>query len=363
MASERSSSSRATGAGKAVTMKVIAAQAGVTQATVSMSLANNPRIPEATRKRIRAIADKLNYRTNPYVAALMRMRRQGRGRTDRPVIALVSGLQDATAWRTGTGVGNTVRQMREGAIERATLRGYDAQDFWLHQAGMSAERFGRVLYHRGIHGLLLGPLGAGEPPPELNWAHFAAVRLGVPLPALSITSVCNDHFFSSLQVMRECHRLGYRRAGLVILRAHRERFHARWDGGLMAGRLLLPEMSLAQTLWLEQWSDLSPLQRWLTEEKPDVIVSPSTDVLQTHLVKLGWKVPADIGFASLACPELGHAGSGIWQNGRLLGATAIDQIISMLEYNERGLPEQTRVTMVEGVWNEGRTLRPQRATR
>lgn len=39
-----------------VTMKTIAAHAGVTQATVSMSLANNPRIPTSTRERIQAIA-------------------------------------------------------------------------------------------------------------------------------------------------------------------------------------------------------------------------------------------------------------------------------------------------------------------
>jgi hypothetical protein len=29
----------------------------------------------------------------------------------------------------------------------------------------------------------------------------------------------------------------------------------------------------------------------------------------------------------------------------------------MLESNERGLPQQTRVMMVEGVWNNGQTLR------
>jgi hypothetical protein len=67
-------------------------------------------------------------------------------------------------------------------------------------------------------------------------------------------------------------------------------------------------------------------------------------------------VPRDIGLASLACPEMNHVCSGIWQNGRLLGATAIDSIISMLEHNERGLPVQTRVVMVEGVWNNGQTL-------
>ena len=59
---------------KSITMKTIAAQAGVTQATVSMSFANNPRIPAATRARIRGIADRLGYRPNPYVSALMRSR-------------------------------------------------------------------------------------------------------------------------------------------------------------------------------------------------------------------------------------------------------------------------------------------------
>ena len=48
-------------------MKTVAAQAGVTQATVSMSLANNPRIPLATRERVQAIARELGYRPNPYV--------------------------------------------------------------------------------------------------------------------------------------------------------------------------------------------------------------------------------------------------------------------------------------------------------
>ena len=64
-------------------VKSIAAQAGVTQATVSMSLANNPRIPAITRERIQAIARKLNYQPNPYVSTLMRIRRQGKPLKDK----------------------------------------------------------------------------------------------------------------------------------------------------------------------------------------------------------------------------------------------------------------------------------------
>jgi len=337
-------------------MKTIAAQAGVTQATVSMCLANNPRISVATRARIRAIAERLGYRPNPYVSALMRVRRQGRTNTDRPVVALVNGLDSADGWQKTSSA--TVRQMREGAIERASLRGYQAQEFWLHREGMSAERFSGMLHHRGIQGLLLGPLVAGAPPPALHWENFSSVRLGVPLPSLTIASVCNDHFFSSLQVARECYRRGYRRPGLLLLRMHRQHFHARWDGGLLVGRHLIPKFKQAKTLVLEDWDHMEPIADWLEKEKPDVIVSPSSDALLAHLKGLGLRVPRDIGIASLACPEKNHVCSGIWQNGRLIGALAIDSIISMLEYNERGLPEQTRVVMVEGVWNNGQTLRP-----
>ncbi|MDB6116035.1 MAG: LacI family transcriptional regulator [Lacunisphaera sp.] len=338
-----------------VTMKTIAAQAGVTQATVSMCLANNPRIPPTTRARIRAVADRLGYRPNPYVSALMRIRRQGKGHHEKPVIALVNGLESAAAWRDTAPP--TVRLMREGAIERAALRGYRAQEFWLHQEGMSADRFSGMLHARGIQGLLLGPLAFGAAPPALKWEHFSAVRLGVPLLALTITTVCNDHFFSALQAVRECHKLGYRRPGLVILRSHRERFLGRWDGGLLVGRHLLAGLKPVQTLLLDDWKDLSRVAAWLRREKPDVLVSPSVDELQPHLKRLGWRVPQDLGLASLACPKLDHACSGIWQNGALIGATAMDTLISMLERHERGLPEQAHTFMVEGIWNPGRTLR------
>ncbi len=336
-------------------MKTIAAQAGVTQATVSMSLADNPRIPAATRARIRAVADRLGYRPNPYVSALMRSRRQGRPRQDHPVLALINGLDAERGWRETPSL--TVRQMREGAIARAEQLGYRTEEFWLHRDGMSAERFSGMLHHRGIQGLLLGPLVVGAPPPALAWEHFSTVRLGVPLPSLTITSVCNDHFFSSLQVARECYRRGYQRPGLLLLRQHRQHFHARWDGGLHAGRHLMPKFKPTRTLLLEDWEQLEPVARWLEREKPDVIVSPGTDNLLHHLEKLGRRVPRDLGLASLALPERNHGCSGIWQNGRLLGATAIDAIVGLLERNERGLPEQTRVIMVEGVWNEGQTLR------
>ena len=346
-----------------VTMKSIAAQAGVTQATVSMSLANNPRIPPTTRERIQAIAKKLGYHPNPYVSTLMRLRRQGKPLKDKPALAFVCAQRTADGWRNHQSL--TIRQMREGAIERATLRGYRAQEFWLHRDGMSNERFCEMLHARGIQGLLLSPLADGDPTPALRWEYFAAVSLSVPLPALTISTVCNDHYFSSLLAVRECHRRGYRRPGLALRNVHQHRFQGRWQAGYLVSGEMMPDLTLVKPLFVNDWDAAAApqLARWLKREKPDVIINLGGAPLHDLLTRAGWRVPQDIGFAWLACPRLGDPLSGVWQNGRLTGAMAVDTLISMVERHERGMPEQATSLMLEGRWNEGRTLRPLQSAR
>lgn len=336
-----------------VTMKTIAAQAGVTQATVSMSLTNNPRIPLATRERIQAIAKKLGYHPNPYLVTLMRLRRHGKQAQDRPVLALVCCQRTVNGWRDHPAP--TLRHMREGAFERATFRGYRAQEFWLHREDMSNERFSEMLYARGIQGLLLGPMGENEAPPTLRWEHFAAVSLSVPLPALNITTVCNDHYAAALQAMRECHRLGYRRPGLVVRQHHRNRFQGRWEAGYLVGSEMLPELKITEPIYLANATD-ERIFPWLRRTKRDVLISSLSDLSPEWLGRGGWRVPQDLGLAMLATPEPEAPLSGIFQNGRMIGALAVDTLISMIERHERGLPEQATTLMVEGRWNAGRTL-------
>jgi DNA-binding LacI/PurR family transcriptional regulator len=340
-----------------VTMKSIAVQAGVTQATVSMSLANNPRIPQVTRERIQAIAKKVGYHPNPYVSTLMRIRRTGKPLKDKPALAFVCAQRTADGWRNHPAA--TIRQMREGALERTTLRGYRAQEFWLHRDGMSNERFSEMLHARGIQGLLISPLADGDPPPALHWDYFAAVSLSVPLPALTITTICNDHYFSSLQAVRECHRRGYRRPGLVLLNTHQHRFQGRWQAGVLVAGQMLPGLTPAAPLYVETLETGAPaILRWLKREKPDVIISPGGPVLHDILVRAGWRMPRDLGLVWLACTGPAEPISGIWQNGRMIGALAVDTLTSLVERHECGLPAQATTLMVEGQWNEGRTLRP-----
>lgn len=336
-------------------MRDIAAKAGVTHATVSMSLANNPSIPPGTRNRIKALAEAMGYQPNPYLSTLMRLRSRRKPLNENPVIALVCAYDRPDGWRRA---GPTIRQMREGAIERAALRGYKAQEFWLHQNGMSNARFSDMLHARGIEGLLLGPLANNAKPPALKWVDFSVVCLSVPSPLLTVTTVSNDHYLSCLQTIRQCHRLGYRRPGLIILRSQHDRMQGRWEAAFMMEQHFLPGLELTRLLLVDDdWKDYAPLQVWLKNERPDVIITSVGDRVFSILQKNGWRIPEDIGLANLACPELGHRVSGCYQNGHLAGATAMDALISMIERNEKGLPEQSVTLMIESRWNPGKTLR------
>jgi DNA-binding LacI/PurR family transcriptional regulator len=340
-------------------MQHVAELAGVSSATVSMCFRNHPDVSDATRKRVLEIARKLKYRPNPYLSVLMRSRRYGKTPLGSPVVALVCLGEKPEHFRNS--VSATVRQMFHGALSRAEDQGYVGQEFWIRQDGMSAERFSRMLHARGIRGVLLSPLPDNTEPPELKWDWFSAVGLGVPFKDLTVPTVCNDHFFSSYRAVQECARLGYRRPGLVLRKSHHDRFHGRWESGFAAAQAATSPTELTRPLFVDDWNNLPEFSKWLIEQRPDAIIALGCEHVERYLVELGVQVPRDLGLVGLSRPELGDRYSGIYQNGELTGASAMGMLIGMMERNETGLPKQASTLMIEGLWNNGRTLRAQPA--
>ncbi|HVW21739.1 MAG TPA: LacI family DNA-binding transcriptional regulator [Opitutaceae bacterium] len=340
---------------ESVTMKEISVQAGVSQATVSLSLANHPRIPAATRGRIQALARKLGYRTNPYVAALMRSRRRGRPLPGRPVLAVICAQDRPDGWRTAPG--HTMRQALEAALRQAAARGYEGQEVWLHKDDMSNARFSEMLRARGIQGVLLGPLPPGETPPELRWDFFSVVRVGVPLHTLPLRAVCHDHFYGSMTAVQECLRLGYRRPGLLLLESHNANLQHRWEAGFRSALAALATGQRLAPLVCPHWPEGKALRDWLHRRRPDVIITPDHETVGRALASIGCVVPGDVGLVSLACPEEGGRITGIHQNGRLIGASAADMLIDLVERHERGYPAHGTALMIEGRWVPGQMVR------
>lgn len=326
-------------------MKDVAAAAGVARSTVSMALRNDRSIPEATRRRIFAVAEKLGYRTNPLVSALMTSLHERRLRQRHTVLAYVTTDPEFAPWRSY----RMFIEMQEGARDRAAEMGYRLEEFALRAPGMTPKRFTQVLRTRGILGLLIAPLPHQERSIELELADFAVMGIDMSVASPSIERVSNDHFQSALLAFAECRKLGYRRIGLIVSQELSERLENRWLAAFHFAQSQLPPAQRVEPLLPPRTGDiLAAMPAWCARERPDVIIMSELDPHGRY------PVPPRVGLVSLSLeePDLGRV-AGIFQDNRRMGAIAIEHLVARLERCEFGPDDRGRVNLVAGRWLAG----------
>lgn len=196
-----------------VSMQDIARAAGVHQTTVSLALRHHPRIPAATQQRVQAVADRLGYRPNPLVAALMASRRR-RGWGDvQAVLAYVTGDPPTSI---GGPFNRGYSDLFEGAQLRAATPGYRLENFWLGDPKMTRARFNSITTTRGIHGLLVAPLQRKTTNLDLDWDRFSSVAYGYSLAAPDLHRILPDFYHSMQTALHQCLAAGFRRPSLVL---------------------------------------------------------------------------------------------------------------------------------------------------
>jgi LacI family transcriptional regulator len=341
----------------AVTLQDVAERAGVHRSTVALALRDHPRIPEDTRRRIRALADKLGYRQNPLVAALMRARRSGRG-VRHVTIAFVTNYPTRHGWRPEH---HQRPDFFPGAVARGLELGYKLEPFWLAEPGMNPSRFGEILATRGIHGLILGRLPPGQHAVELPWARFSSVALGMTLRSPRLHRVTENHFDTAWQAMQQCLARGYRRIGFAFTEANDSPFVGdRWIGAFLQQQLKLPARD---RLPLCPGSPATPEEfaRWFERHQPDALLVNHAPPTHEWLQRLGKSVPRDVGLVELEDhPE--HGSAGVYYDPAKVGALAVEMLVGLMQRNEKGVPQDQHEVLLSGEWREGKTL-PDRLSR
>lgn len=337
-----------------VNMREVARLAGVSIATVSKSLSNKQDVSSATREHVLAVCARLGYKTNPLVAALMRSRRQRTSPTGGLTIAYVTAFTTADGWRRHPFP--IFRQLFTGAEARARERNYRLEHHWLFRDGMSNQRFSQILEARGIRGVLLAPVPDTHTSITPNWSAFSVAALGLTPSTRQFHRVSTDYCQSMLLAMDHCRQRGYRRPGLAARLETVARLEYRWEAafGIARERLGLPDA--VQPLIVDEWTKQN-VDRWLRQARPDVVIGPVLGRLEELITSSGMRVPDDIGLVGLLVPKTGDRLTGVLQDGEILGATAIDQIISQMERNEIGIPDHPVTHTMLGRWNTGRTIR------
>lgn len=336
------------------TIRELAALIGCSHTTVALSLRNNPRIPEETRKRIQALAKKHGYRRDPLVSSLMTQLRTTRRVRARPKIALITWWDAPDAWRQN----ERGKRQHQGILARAHALGYDIEEFWGRAPGMTQTRLGRILHARGIQGIVF--LATLTPRGRIlfNWKLFAVAAASYTIFRKDVHRSSHNYAQGMTLALRELRHLGYSRVGYASELADEERVNNAWLSAytgaqyLRHGAIPIPPL-LAPTL------DPETLGAWCETHRPQVVLGRSDQTLIT-LRKLGYRVPEDIGFASLDLLSGIETSAGVDQLREAVGARAVELVVEQLENNARGLPEHPKTVMIDGTWCAGATLRRMR---
>jgi len=337
-----------------ITMKDVAVRAKTSVATVSKSLRGVPTIPVHTRERIQKTAEQMGYRLHPYISALMRNRRKRRAAVAQaPTLAYVTAYPTENGWQREA----FFRSLHAGAQTRAETRGYVLQPFWLYRDDMSNERFSEILWARGIRGIFLSPFPRLGMEINLEWDKFSVVAHGLSLAHPVFHRTSNDHFQSMMLAMHECRRRGYVRPGFALDAPTTERLEFRWEAAYrMFGEKLGFQMKIPPLLLGARWEP-DRLCRWIRQTKPDVVITLLLEEQVRELTKRGLKIPEEVGLVSLSVAQPDSPLAGVFQDPFAMGEVAVDQLITMVERNETGIPTEPITLTLGGHWNPGRTVR------
>ena len=330
------------------TTRLVAAKAGVSSAAVSLALRNHPRISVKTREHVKRVAASLGYRPDPHVAKLMHHLRMNRPPAFQSTICALTTIPEEQEL-------SYLREILKSARQRAEALGHGFMVMHIDDAVERRPDLQRVLRSRGVEGLLLAPMLRPRAFTKLlDWRNFSVVSATNGVIAPEFHRVVPHQFSNMLALCERLAQRGYRRIGIVEPAEHDLSVNHGFSAAV-AWQNLLGGTERVMPLIYEgpAPADLRP---WFKREKPDAIIVSGDASGRAVAQELGLRIPGAVGFASAnkAGPSIF---AGIEERPVEIGSTAIGLLASMIQRGEKGVPRVPTVTMVKGLWVNGRSVR------
>ncbi|MET0263762.1 MAG: LacI family DNA-binding transcriptional regulator [Rariglobus sp.] len=341
-----------------ITLKQVAAEAGVHVSTAWRALKNDTYVDPAKRAHIRSISTRLGYVPDPMLTALSHYRRKQHTPAYRSTFAWVHTFAEKHGWQHA----DHIKSYHEGATTFAASMGYKLEEFWLTEPGLSPKRAREVLLARNIRGLIFAPQPDAKMQIKLPVEAFAGVALGYSIESPRLHVVANHQHSSTLTCLRELCRNGHSRIGMVSASETLRRAEHNFETPYCLFKDAQPDELKIPLFTIEGRDEPANVNAWrerfiawVKKYRPTAIVSTVSEV-KTWLEGAGYEIPDDISIVTLSRvfdPEW----SGIDQQEKEIGARAVELLISLFQSGERGVPATPLRMLVEGRWIEADTVK------
>jgi DNA-binding LacI/PurR family transcriptional regulator len=326
-------------------MRDVAREAGVARSTVSKALRGDPTIPAKRRRQIARVAQRLGYRPNPLVAALMAQLHSQRRRNDPHHIAWINLWTDELQAARGHNPGPALA----GARRRADELGYGIE---VHEAGrdrLSPERLRQILLTRSQWGVIFPPVPESALVYPFDLQGLTGVAIGTSLREPVMHRVSHNHFQGGLLAARQLRTRGFRRIGFVLSPWNDRRADGKWRAAYLVAQQEWPEAERLPPL-LAEAEDHAAFAAWFERWQPDAIIAAEAYVGDW----LRARRRRDVRIAWLALEAVKRDTWGIKYQSEQLGAAAVELVIGQIHRHERGSPNVAHALMIDGEWVGGR---------
>jgi len=345
-----------------ITMADVAREARVHQTTVSLALRNDPRLPSATRDRIRALAKEMGYRPDPMLSALNSYRSSKDGAKAQPSMAFLVRSRNKR-W------GSTFyadEQFLKGARRACERLGYRLVVFQVGNSAAEGSRLTRIIRSRGIGGLVVAGLDNTLRSLDMEWEHFSALCIESQHLRLSLHTVGNNQTAVTRTAISRMGDLGYRRIGLTVGEVEEASLGRPFSAGYLVGvhenRRLVRVPPLLLRPSDEEGTREATIKAWVLRHKVDAVLS-NWSSMPDMLRSAGFRIPQDLGVATLDYSPTRGAIAGIRQSHELVGERAVEALSLLMKTNQRGQIRLPNTTLVDGIWQDGPDLPPRQSSR
>ncbi|MDX2109509.1 MAG: LacI family DNA-binding transcriptional regulator [Verrucomicrobiota bacterium] len=338
----------------------IARELGLSISTISLALRRSKKVHPSTIERVNTTAAKLGYRPDIAQRSIALMRWREKHKQQGYSVAYVHDyskefIEQLDRYRPNRKSEFALRI--DGARKKLMHLGYDMEIHSLHDYE-SPSQLSKILYHRGIQGIIFDQILSHKNSLEIKWEHFACVSCHSGLIDLPMDQICLDSYRAMELCVEKLRQKGCRRPGLILFDRESPTM-CRYLGALLAKASWFPEMD-TKTMNLVQMPNipshqntLEELNNWILMYKPDAVIAP-TNTWYWLLNEMGYKIPEQLLYISMdAAIDLQTIPiMGIITDFSLMAEMAVQRLDWLILNNERGLPSVPTVFCIPPQWED-----------
>ena len=322
---------------------MVAKSAGVSLATASYAVGNNPKISGKTRIKVQRVARKLGYIPNPELGRLMHLLRAGRTPAQQSTIALLSFNVQPRVKRNNYWV-----RLVEGVYQRGKELGYSVDPITVDPKEIESGRLTKILSSRGAQGVLIPPLHQVIDCAHLaEWTQFSVVAATYTAQNLAVNRVVPHHLQIGMLALEVLRKKGFKRVGLITEAGD----HERVIYSFLAALAMHQQMGRFARIPALLYPANGAVAKWYEKNLPDVILTTESHLAVALREIIGARRIANSPIFLLNHPGQGLSPiSGTYQHPEIVGRIAVDLLAAQIQRGERGFVQHPNATMVEGSW-------------